>query len=1076
MSAMDDQTRRRLLELLEQHVQTQRETTDLLRSLLTDGAVTGPPPPNAGRHGGPPPPPPPPPPVLAEAYQLPWETAKPPAAGAGTGTRAPLPDPAVATHSAHVRPPASSEQPAEATEGASTGAGMPPPPPLSSPPDFGTSAVGPESERAPHTLSRRPAELWDSFGVKALAWVGGVVTLLGVVLMLIIASQRGLISPGARVGIGAALSMALVCSGAWWGHTRREHRGAAQAVTATGFAGLFVAVCAGASLYKLYPLGLSLLLVGVVMAAGGALAVWWNSEGMAALGMLGGLVAAPVAAQGVEPGVVVLMVLAHLAITGAWLRRPWWRTWLASAAAVGVTLLLSSAFIGDGGHRPHLALHLGGVALYCLATVFALLSWFERADGGDRADRLRALAAVPAVVFGVGGGAALLVLHGTERTWWAFGTAAACGGGWVFAQLRQRHRDTRTVLWGSALVGVLWGSFGLLSDDTRPLLLAAQALLLMFIAHRTREPRVWVGVAANILVSLLLTFAHLAPWRAVVQFTASPWAPANGVDGAVALTAAGTLALLGVVFTAAVFLLPDVFEELLPARSAARLTALVWWVWAASTACVMVGEATEFSRSGFQAGHTAMSVLWGLVGVALIIVGVREGRSLRFLGLGLLAATVVKLLFYDFSQLDAFSRAGSFVGVGLLLLAGGVAYQRILRAHTQEPRQRSYRLSRQTRMIALALTLAAMIAAIAVTDATAYGDDDAAVPPRMGSGALATLPVTPPQAQVAPLSRSSTPREVWTAALEIPPDWGLTLPLDPADRLRLLVPSTSGHYLAIADEYGEPLVLTVSERPDSNLLEYQQAAQPELASTDCVSGTDPTRFWMSRRGSRDAGFLVNVLSPLDLRSTGPMLFAGSSEALLTQVRGGVRVRVSERGSGLSRGAVVVSGATLGRCDQLVLLDDTTATVAWVRDATLHVARAGRTAPMKLPLDGAVGPVALTAHRDSPDTGPRLFYMHRTNRDVWVYGEVGLGPAGLHSTVLGRRPLELALSGVLSLDGVRIRGLSAVEAPWGMVMMTICPPPPLASLSCIPATLEKGTGLMRVGVPSIHHQPRTRAFP
>lgn len=939
--------------------------------------------------------------------------------------------------------------------------------------------MGADPAGASHTVARRPAELWDSFGVKALAWVGGVVTLLGVVLMLIIASQRGLISPGARVGVGATLSVALVGFGTWWGHARRERRPAAQAVAATGFAGAFAAVCAGASLYGLYPLGLSLLLVGLVMVAAGALAVWWDSEGIAALGMLGGLVAAPVAAQGVEPGVVVLMVLAHLAITGAWLRRPWWRTWLASALAVGVTLLISSAFIGNDDSRPHLHLHLAGIGLYCLVTAFALLSWFERsATSTNRVDRLRALAAVPTVVFGVGGGAALLVLHGAERTWWAFGTAAVCGAGWALAQRRHWDRDSRTVLWGSALVAVLWGSFGLLGDDTRPLLLAAQALLLMVIAHRTREPRVWVGVLVNALVSLLLTFAHLAPWRAVVEFTNSPWAPTDGVDGVAALTAAGTLVLLGVVFTAAVFLLPDAFEELLPARSVARFIALVWWVWTASTACVMVGEATAFSRSGFQAGHTAMSVLWGLVGLALIVIGVREGRSLRFLGLGLLAATVVKLLFYDFSQLDAFSRAGSFVGVGLLLLAGGVAYQRILRAHIQEPEPRTYRVTRGGRMLAVALALLAVICAMIATDAVANGDDGGSVPRQSGFGTRIAPPVTPdPSPSKAPRSRPPTPREVWTAALAIAPDWGLALPLDPADRLRMLVPSSPGNYLAIADEYGEPLVLTVSERPDSSTLEYQQATQPALASTDCVSGSDPTRFWMSRRGSPDTGFLVNVLSPLDVRPTGPMLFAGINEARLTPARGGVRVRVSDRGSGLFLGSVLASGATFGRCDQLVLVEDPIPTVAWARDATLYVARAGRAAPITFPLDGAVGAVALTAYRDAPDGDPRLLYMYRTNMDAWVYGEVELGGrSGLTPTVLSRRPLELALSGALSLDGVRIRGLSVADAPSGMVMMTVCPSPSLASLPCIPATLERDSGVMRVGVPSIYRQPQTRTFP
>ena len=52
-------------------------------------------------------------------------------------------------------------------------------------------------------------------GARALAWTGGIVTLLGVVFFFVLAVDRGWIGPTARVTLGAAASAALVGAGVW---------------------------------------------------------------------------------------------------------------------------------------------------------------------------------------------------------------------------------------------------------------------------------------------------------------------------------------------------------------------------------------------------------------------------------------------------------------------------------------------------------------------------------------------------------------------------------------------------------------------------------------------------------------------------------------------------------------------------------------------------------------------------------------------------------------------------------------------------------------------------------------------
>ena len=76
-----------------------------------------------------------------------------------------------------------------------------------------------------------------------------------------------------------------------------------------------------------------------------------------------------------------------------------------------------------------------------------------------------------------------------------------------------------------------------------------------------------------------------------------------------------------------------------------------------------------------------LSLLWAAYAAVLIVLGVvRRWRWLRVSGLALLAVPVVKLFAYDSSTLEQEYRVIAFIALGLLLLAGGLLYQRYSRA------------------------------------------------------------------------------------------------------------------------------------------------------------------------------------------------------------------------------------------------------------------------------------------------------------------------------------------------------------------------------------------------------------
>jgi uncharacterized membrane protein len=95
-----------------------------------------------------------------------------------------------------------------------------------------------------------------------------------------------------------------------------------------------------------------------------------------------------------------------------------------------------------------------------------------------------------------------------------------------------------------------------------------------------------------------------------------------------------------------------------------------------STAGTVTGGA--FGLSVHEQGQVALSALWGLVGLATLIVGLRTERApVRGAGLALLFVAICKVFLFDLSTLTSVYRVVSFIVLGLLALAGAFAYQRL---------------------------------------------------------------------------------------------------------------------------------------------------------------------------------------------------------------------------------------------------------------------------------------------------------------------------------------------------------------------------------------------------------------
>jgi hypothetical protein len=89
----------------------------------------------------------------------------------------------------------------------------------------------------------------------------------------------------------------------------------------------------------------------------------------------------------------------------------------------------------------------------------------------------------------------------------------------------------------------------------------------------------------------------------------------------------------------------------------------------------VAGHLASYLRNPALAAQVAISIFWSLFAIAAVLVGFRLGRRwLRYFGLALFAATLLKVVALDMHEVGYGYRVLSFLGLGVLLLATSVFY------------------------------------------------------------------------------------------------------------------------------------------------------------------------------------------------------------------------------------------------------------------------------------------------------------------------------------------------------------------------------------------------------------------
>jgi uncharacterized membrane protein len=514
-----------------------------------------------------------------------------------------------------------------------------------------------ERTRIRQSVADRAREWMPDDGNSPFAWdgqtwlnrLGIVLLLLGVALLFRYSIDMGWLTPGVRVGFGAAVGAVLTALGLRMDERRRF----GSVLLGGGIATFYLTGWAAFNLYSL--IGYPAAFAGMVAITAGAfvLALWRGQPALAIVGAFGGLGTPLILGISyASPRGLALYTSAVLAWTVVPYLRRGWRPVLWTSMAFGWVLLasyanaFSAALAGSASARAWMQ----GAALFAwivlgvlpLARRVASTAAARRAsaDGQTHERRWRdwdalhwyGVSLVPPAMFTA---TTALVWRMDPDEWGLLAAgAAAVYAGAAAALWRADGRLARVLLFAAAVL-LPAGCFGALDGEVLLVALAAQALALHLLAAYGAGPAIrWLAHRGFTAVAAWVLF------RLVENNDVGAWRVAADL----AAIAAG-FAISYVVRTRGGMLAYRIWAHV----------AVLGWAWR--------------QLAQLEGGQGYATIVWGAYALGLLLLAMRQSwPTAEKVAIWTLLATVAKLFLVDLERLDPLFRVLLFLGFGAVFL------------------------------------------------------------------------------------------------------------------------------------------------------------------------------------------------------------------------------------------------------------------------------------------------------------------------------------------------------------------------------------------------------------------------
>ena len=515
---------------------------------------------------------------------------------------------------------------------------------------------------------------------KWLNYVGIVAVLFAVAFFIEYAFDNNWIGPQGRVAIGIAAGALLLAGSAWL--LKRGYKYFSEGIAALGAAVLYLSLWGGWHYYNIFTSGevfAGMVAVTTVMVA---VALGRDSQRLALLALIGGFLTPELCSTGVDHEIVLFTYTLILSAGMLALERFRQWTWL-PPFAFGATEVYFWGWYSEFYRPEKLAITmLFATAFFVL---FAALPVMRARRDGELAQAEYTVTV---------GNVAAFLLALRQMLWpqnrWGLTAAFLIVAAAHLAVLRmlpepgKKTRDTPGVRWlfaGLALACISLAIPARLDGQWLTIAWAVEGVVLVWAGARIAS--IWLRSAG------LVFFAIIAMRLIVLQLPARTFLWNERFMTYMISVACFAAACIVVRKIAAGFGEGErsAFIALAISTNVYALIALsleVWDYFASSRAQILTDPARAIN-GGWLAQQLALSVLWAIYATGLILVGVaRRAAILRWQALTLFAIVVVKVFFFDLSELSRFYRIISFLVLGVLLLGVSFLYQKRAPAHKEK--------------------------------------------------------------------------------------------------------------------------------------------------------------------------------------------------------------------------------------------------------------------------------------------------------------------------------------------------------------------------------------------------------
>jgi uncharacterized membrane protein len=558
------------------------------------------------------------------------------------------------------------------------------PPPIPAPPSAippATPSVHAEERgakhivyTAPHAASRESEQLENVVAGKWLNYVGIIAVLFAVAFFIEYAFENNWIGPAGRIAIGIFCGAALLVGSAWLLHRGYEYF--SEGIAALGAAVLYLSLWGGWHYYRLFSSGQAFAGMIAVTAAMTIIALGRNSQRLALLALIGGFLTPELVSTGADHQIVLFTYNAILSAGMLALERFRKWNWLPPLAFAATEIYFwgwYTAFYTPAKLVPTLAFAL----LFFL--LFAALPMMRARRDGRLEESEYSVAIGNVAVF-------LLALR--QMLWpnnrWALTFAFLALAAIHLLALRvlpapsANSKGRMNARWLFAALALVCISLAVPARlDTQFLTIAWAIEGLLLVWGGAKISSMWLRAAG------LLFFAITALRLITLRIPAGQFLWNQRFMTYAIAVACFALACIFVRQIAAKFDEGEriAFAALAVAVNVYALIALSLEIWDFLAPVRGLG-----ASGGFLAQQLSLSILWTLYATALIILGMaRRAAILRWQALTLFGIVVLKVFFFDLSELSRFYRILSFLVLGILLLAVSFLYQRRSMARKEKP-------------------------------------------------------------------------------------------------------------------------------------------------------------------------------------------------------------------------------------------------------------------------------------------------------------------------------------------------------------------------------------------------------